>query len=290
MKSRTHNLIIALMTLILLGSLGYYFAISNGYLLSSTQARLDTPDLDEKFGASGLYGHGLGFLAALFMLLLILYIIRKRWNRLRGWGKLSQWLKYHMWFGVAAPLLATFHSSFKFEGLIGVMYWAMIAVMLSGIVGRYLYGHIPRRRDGHELSSEQMNTEKAAKLRDLQFEFGIASQDIGKINAITPAPTGRGILRSLGQLIYFDIRKRFEVKRVLASLEDKYNLAHSDLHFLKTTIENQLTLAQRMLVLDSVSRVFHWWHVIHKPFAYAIFVVLTLHIVLTLSFGFTWIF
>ena len=290
MRDTTHNRIIFGMSVLLSGILVLYFLLSREYLLSSTLARIDLPELDELFGASGLYGHGLGFLAVLFIVFLWFYILRKRWNRLRGLGRLSQWLKYHMWFGVAAPVLATFHSAFRFEGLIGVMYWAMIAVMLSGIVGRYLYGHIPRRVDGHELTVEQMNTEKAAKLRDLKLEFGISSEDINAFMAATSGGKQQGILAGLLQLLVFDFRKKSQTKHLLKGFEAKYGMSHNDLLFLEETIEKQLVIGQRMLVLDSVSKVFHWWHVIHKPFAYAIFLVLILHIVLTLSFGFTWIF
>jgi len=260
------------------------------YLNTPVEERYLLKEMDGLYGPSGLYGHGVGFLAAFFMFLLWLYIIRKRWNRLRGLGRLSQWLKYHMWFGIVAPLLAGYHAAFKFEGLIGVMYWAMIAVMASGIVGRYLYGHIPRRRDGHEMSMKQINTEKASKLRSLQMEFGILPEDINRLKGLTPELSGVGTLVALYHLAAFDIRRRYQLKKILKDFEAKYGVSKQNLIFFKETVEKQLIMSQRVIVLDAVSKVFHWWHVIHKPFAYAIFIVLTLHIILTISFGFTWIF
>lgn len=290
MKSRTHNIIIYAITAVLTVFLISYYFEASTYLWSSAEERLDLNEDQDVFGPSGFKGHGLGFLAALFMLFLWLYIIRKRWNRLRGMGKLSQWLKYHMWFGIAAPLLATFHAAFRFEGLIGVMYWAMIAVMLSGIVGRYLYGHIPRRRDGHALTQAQMDTEKASRLRSLQMEFGISAEDISALSTPDMPGQKQGILSALIDLLLFDIRKRSRINKMLAPLKAKYGMVQQDLEFLRSTIEQQVVIAQRIKVLDSVSKVFHWWHVIHKPFAYAIFLVLLGHIILTMSFGFTWIF
>ncbi len=290
MRAKTHNYIVILLSIVAVGILVLYSSLSLDYFNTPVEERYLSQELDELFGPSGLYGHGVGFLAALFMILLWLYIIRKHWNRLRGVGRLSQWLKYHMWFGIFAPLLAGFHAAFKFEGLIGVMYWAMIAVMLSGIVGRYLYGHIPRRRDGHEMSLKQMNTEKASKLRELQMEFGITPEDISKMQNMTPQIIGKGILTSLYHLLVFDLKRRFQVKTLLSEFESKYGAKSQDLTFFKATIEKQLMMSQRVIALDAVSKVFHWWHVIHKPFAYAIFLVLALHIVLTMSFGFTWIF
>ena len=267
-----------------------YSSQSLNYLRTPVEERYLLKQLHDLYGPSGLYGHGVGFLAAFFMFMLWLYILRKRWNRLRGVGRLSQWLKYHMWFGIVAPLLAGYHAAFKFEGLIGVMYWAMIAVMLSGIVGRYLYGHIPRRRDGHEMSMKQINTEKASKLRSLQMEFGILPKDIDRLKSLTPARHGSGTLISLYHLAAFDLKRRFQLRRILNDFEGRYGVSRQNLAFFKATVEKQLVMSQRVIVLDAVSKVFHWWHVIHKPFAYAIFIVLTLHIILTLSFGFTWIF
>ncbi len=290
MRTRTHNWIILILTLLLLSSVILYSALSLPYLSTPVAERHLDQANDSLYGPSGLYGHGIGFLAALFMFLLWLYIIRKRWNRLRGLGRLSQWLKYHIWFGLTAPLLAGYHAAFRFEGLIGVMYWAMIAVMLSGIIGRYLYGHIPRRVDGHEMTMKQINTDKAAKLRSLQMEFGISSEDINRLQNMTPHTQGQGTLISLYRLLIFDFQRRFQVKRILKDFQSKYGTSIKDLEFFKSTIEKQVIMNQRVVVLEAVSKVFHWWHVIHKPFAYAIFLVLTLHIVLTLSFGFTWIF
>lgn len=290
MKAKTHNYVIIVLSLITLAFLALYSIQSAGYLSTPVEERYLSKELDSLYSPSGLYGHGVGFLAAFFMFLLWLYIIRKRWNRLRGLGRLSQWLKYHMWFGIAAPILAGYHAAFKFEGLIGVMYWAMVAVMLSGIVGRYLYGHIPRRRDGHELSMRQINTEKASKLRSLQMEFGISPEDINQLQGLAPEIAGAGTLVSLYHLAAFDIKRRFQLARILKDFSVRYGVNDQDLDFFKTTIEKQLIMSQRVIVLDAVSKVFHWWHVIHKPFAYAIFIVLTLHIILTLSFGFTWIF
>ena len=35
---------------------------------------------------------------------------------------------------------------------------------------------------------------------------------------------------------------------------------------------------------------FHYWHVIHKPFAYVMLVVVIIHVGVSIAFGYTWIF
>jgi len=41
------------------------------------------------------------------------------------------------------PLLVAVHAAGAFGGVIGLGFWSMMLVWLSGIVGRYLYARIP---------------------------------------------------------------------------------------------------------------------------------------------------
>jgi len=67
-------------------------------------------------------------------------------------GNPRHWLDFHVLMGIAAPVLVTFHSSFKFSGLAGVAFWIMVIVALSGFVGRYIYAQIPRSLGFAEVS------------------------------------------------------------------------------------------------------------------------------------------
>jgi len=39
-----------------------------------------------------------------------------------------------------------------------------------------------------------------------------------------------------------------------------------------------------------MTRVFHLWHVVHRPFAYVMVVIMFVHIAVTVAFGYRWIF
>ena len=68
-------------------------------------------------------------------------------------GHSRHWLDFHVLLGLAAPFVIAFHSSFKFRGFAGMAFWIMVAVSLSGVIGRYLYGQIPRTLNTAELSA-----------------------------------------------------------------------------------------------------------------------------------------
>ena len=93
---------------------------------------------------SGTVAHPLGVAGIVMMCVPVIYTLRKRVAWLARTGSLERWLEVHIFCGIVGPVLVTFHTSFRFNGLVAVAYWSMIAVVLSGFAGRYLYVQIGR--------------------------------------------------------------------------------------------------------------------------------------------------
>src|SRR5512140_208460 len=67
--------------------------------------------------ASSFYGHSMGILGFILMLMTeLLYTLRKRSSNARL-GKMSQWLEFHIFTGLVGPFLVLLHTSWKFNGL-----------------------------------------------------------------------------------------------------------------------------------------------------------------------------
>ena len=99
--------------------------------------------------ASDLFGHGLGILGFILMLMTeTLYSIRKRMRNAR-WGRMSRWLQFHIFTGLVGPYMVLLHTSWKFNGLAGVTTLLTVIIVISGFVGRYIYTRIPRTADGN---------------------------------------------------------------------------------------------------------------------------------------------
>jgi hypothetical protein len=117
--------------------------------------------------ASGLFGHLVGVIGFLFMLMAeSLYSLRKRSRKAR-WGKMSNWLQFHIFTGIVGPYMVLLHTSWKFNGLAGASLALTIIIVLSGFVGRYIYTRIPRTIDGVEIikSALQEQASSLAKMR-----------------------------------------------------------------------------------------------------------------------------
>jgi hypothetical protein len=98
-----------------------------------------------------LFGHGIGIIGFILMLMTeTLYSLRKR-SRSVKWGKMSAWLQTHIFMGLVGPFMVLLHSSWKFNGLAGVSMLLTIIIVISGFIGRYIFTRIPRTLDGLEI-------------------------------------------------------------------------------------------------------------------------------------------
>ena len=125
--------------------------------------------------ARGLFGHSIGVLGFLLMLMTeTLYSLRKR-SLVARWGRLSTWLEFHIITGIVGPYMVLLHTSWKFNGLAGILMLMTIIVVSSGFIGRYIYTAIPRTADGAEMENaeiERLIVELETEINSIQFVPG----------------------------------------------------------------------------------------------------------------------
>ena len=125
--------------------------------------------------ASGFFGHSIGILGFLLMVMTeTLYSLRKR-SRSARWGNMSSWLQFHIFTGIVGPYMVLLHSSWKFNGLAGISLWLTVMIVLSGFFGRYVYTSIPRSFEGIELETSEL--EKQISRLDKEINIRTASQN-----------------------------------------------------------------------------------------------------------------
>ena len=97
------------------------------------------------FKPAGTMGHGLGIIGTLMILFgVVIYIARKRYNFLTKYIRLKYLLEFHIFLCFTGSILIVFHTSFKFGGIVSIAFWSMVAVVISGIIGRYIYIQISK--------------------------------------------------------------------------------------------------------------------------------------------------
>jgi dihydropyrimidine dehydrogenase (NAD+) subunit PreT len=121
------------------------------YYLLSHADRLASP-LHDTLRSAGHWGHGVGIVATGFMMLNFLYPVRKRSRLLSGKGSIRGWLDFHMFVGFMSPLVIAFHSAFQSNNqLATATAGALLVVVLTGIIGRFIYGLVPSAAGGKAL-------------------------------------------------------------------------------------------------------------------------------------------
>lgn len=279
---------------LLLASLAIYGA--NYYLLP-----MDQRPYSSKYAIlrpSGTIGLKLGMLGTLLFFLIFLYALRKVIPWLGRMGTARHWMDFHVVAGVTAPLLIAFHASFKFRGIAGVAFWIMVAVALSGVVGRYLYAQIPRSLSAAELSLTELESNERELAEAL---VGQSIYTAGQLDRALRVPAREHIrriapLRAICALLAMDIQIPFRVarlRRAPSSLMTKFlsaggllSTGDKEIEHVVRLVRRKASLSKRVVFLDQTQRVFHLWHVIHRPFSYAFAVLALIHIAVVMGLGF----
>jgi len=238
-------------------------------------------ELYRVFRPAGTWGLSLGVVGTVLMLLLLLYSVRKRFRFLRRLGFLSTWLNYHIFCGIFGPLFILLHTSFKLGGLVAVSFWSMVAVALSGVLGRYLYSQIPRSSLGNELDE----AETLAKSRKLAQDIAQKREDLPLIGSLLNELTqfdrkARGIMGLIKNAIGLH-SKMGSVHRKLS----EHGLHGSELKRVKRRLFRKARFEINLFYLADLNKVFHYWHVIHRPFALIMYLIMIVHIGVALAFG-----
>jgi hypothetical protein len=236
-----------------------------------------------EFRPAGLIGHGIGILGSVMIITLLIYSLRKRLRFMRRWGDPGIWLRYHIFLGVAGPVLITLHTAFKVDGLVAVSYWSMVAVAGSGVFGRYLYQQIPRNVLGESLGSEDIESRNEAILVDLSENHGVGDQGVEALEKLAlrqlgnkPAPVALMIL----PVVNFMLARQLQSWMVGYSRDPGPRT--------RKLARNWVLQARRLHLFHLIRDLFHWWHVIHKPFAFIMIMIMIVHVAVTVALGYTW--
>jgi len=240
---------------------------------------------------AGDFGHGIGIIGSAMMLFMLLYSVRKRSRVFGKFGTLRSWLDIHIYFGIMGPLLVILHSSFKVQGLIAVSFWSMIAVALSGILGRYLYVQIPRNFEGEEMDLSQIEEEKTKLKADLKSNFKIDESILELLDQQLTSSINynAGIMRSILSIFVDDLKRPFKIRIIRRHIIKKFDLTDEISRKITDYGKKKSLLERKVLLLNQVQQLFHYWHVFHKPFAIIMYLIMIVHIGVAIWLGYTWI-
>jgi sulfur relay (sulfurtransferase) DsrC/TusE family protein len=289
MSETAHKLYISVLVAIVF--LTFVFLVYRGmsYYTLNIEERVYSPD-HAILKPSGIIGHGIGIAGSLCMIIgMVSYMVRKRYRTFSRMGSLKHWLEFHIFLCTLGPILVLFHTSYKFGGLVAISFWSMVAVFLSGIIGRFIYLQIPRTIEGQELSLsevKELKTDVAGLVRNNynldEDSFNILADSVKRKVELIHKNRVAGYFRK-----YFEDRKTIRsVKHVLKS----NNLPRTEFKNILSIVKDDIMLNRKIERLDTMQNLFKYWHVAHLPFALVMLIIMAIHVAVTIVFGYRWIF
>lgn len=289
MSKLTHSVYIAVFSLIIVLTTFYLIYTGFSYYNTSLEERYFHADhLLKK--PSGDLGHGLGIIgSALILIGVFSYMLRKRNRSLMRIGVLSNWLEFHIFLCTLGPILILFHTAFKFGGLVAISFWSMVAVFLSGIIGRFIYLQIPRTIEGRELSLNEIKEMKGDIGNILNESYHLDEESYQLIVDSTKKKVELYQNNAISRFILKYREDKSTLSKVKAALR-KNGLSGKDYRKLISLVKNEISINRRIDRLVTMQNLFKYWHVAHLPFALVMLIIMIIHVVVTVAFGFRWIF
>jgi hypothetical protein len=165
----------------------------------------------------------------------------------------------------------------------------MVAVVLSGVIGRFIYIQIPRTIQGRELSLAEIKEMKDNMSKSLSIKYGIDQAVYDKLIAATKrdfAYSEAGFLTRLFKRIEYNRAVKSEVRGMLNQID----LTGKEKKGVMKLVTNEITMNARINRLNTMQMLFKYWHVAHLPFALIMLVIMVIHVAITIAFGYKWIF
>lgn len=284
MTRTTHSIFIGTMVAIVVLVTAYLSYTGYSYYQLPEEERFYHPQHDW-FKPSGAYGHGIGILGTFLILFgVVIYIARKRYNFMSKQLRLKYLLEFHIFLCTLGPILILFHTAFKFGGLVSVAFWSMVAVVASGVIGRFIYIQIPRTIEGRELSLNEVKGLRSELVETLKTKAGLDEKLVPLIIGFDDGQDARS-----GSFIARYFRERQVLGVIRSSLREK-ELGRVEQRAVIEMVKEEFALARRIGRLLLMQKLFKYWHVAHLPFALIMLIVLIIHVAVTLAFGYRWIF
>jgi len=171
---------------------------------------------------------------------------------------------------------------------VAVSFWSMVAVFLSGIIGRFIYLQIPRTIEGRELSLNEVRQMKNEITALINNDTNI-NEGILKAISVSEKRKFEYIDNLLFRYIKNYLNDRQSVRSAKSALK-KSGLPEAGCKKIISLLREDLRLTRKIESLASMQNLFRHWHVVHLPFALVMFIIMIIHVAVTIVFGYRWIF
>ena len=250
--------------------------------------RLD-PDMalaNVEFRPGGTFALWLGWVGTVIMFSSTSYSARKWLPFMKKAGGQRSWFDYHVWAGTIGPLLVMMHTAAKLDNWVSLAIWAMVATVLSGLVGRYLSTELPDLAS--QASLQVMDYErKMAEMRNRHAGVNVADRFYDRLRKRYARVTSPNIGGFRAGVMALQMMFTDSIARTIRGPLLRFRLQGIKDKKARTQVANLATslalFERRRVLLPKIEPMFREWKIIHIPFSIVLVVLATIHIVIELT-------
>jgi len=254
----------------------------------------DTAWLGERFATylpTGMVGQTLGVAALVLMLVNVSYFLRKELRVLTGLGTIHTWMQVHIASGLATGALTLLHAGFRLQNLYGLsLYISLGVVILTGVVGRYIYGFVPHDPRGRPLAHAALRS-LARRLAHEQEDLFPELEQLADLKHVLQ-DTPEQPLASLGdalRVVFGYPLRALRVRRLIRQATERISepqRREDFVHFAREVFR----LRMRMGALPVIKRLMGLWRAGHAVLAGFMLALIAVHVGVAFWVGYRWIF
>lgn len=236
---------------------------------------------------SGFAGLTLGIGAVFLVLVNLSYLARRSRRGERLPGSLQSWMTVHVATGIGALLFALLHSAMAPQATVGGhALLALVVLVASGAIGRYVYAFVPRAANGRELALDEVNAQLASLSGDWDSQRPAFAQHVRDelSRLVAEGRWSGGLLSRLVSLVRTQRRSRTVLAELRAEGE-REGLAHEQLDELVALAQRAQRTAVMAAHYEDLRTLIASWRWMHRWVALALVFLTILHIAAALRYA-----
>lgn len=225
-----------------------------------------------------------GYIGTALMAISAIYPMFRRFRAFRFVASNTMWFDFHMMAGVVGPLFIILHSAMKLDNWVSAAFWCMVIVVISGVIGRYLYTQVPDLLNGREL--EELDHARAMKVLAERHPFAAAEaeKDLAAHRSQIESLLDAGLVRVLIWMIIEDLTRSFRWIRRRRRLA-KTSAPRSVRKELVRRTGRLMLIDRRRVLAPRAQLLLHSWKLVHVPFTILLVAISALHIWVAFQFS-----
>jgi hypothetical protein len=217
-----------------------------------------------------------------------IYVLRKRWKRMKGNAPIRTWLTFHVFVGLMSPIVIAFHAAFQSKNLLATGTWAALAIVVgTGVFGRFLFALVPAA-EGKMLALGELKGDLERARGTVTPLINEATNPQAIVELLNDATSEPPKLTLLGALVWLQ-RRRYALAR-LSNRTRSFFPSDEEHEAFREQLSQLVRLRLQVALYDRTKRLFRVWLAFHIALSVFMVFLIAAHVAISLYLGYGWIF